>query len=116
MTQVILFFSVFILIFLFYFIFVICRKKSLNKWKKGRELTYLRLIYHIDYDRINIKSLAYLIGFSNAFIMALVVTIISFFKGFIIQMLIGLLILIPLIVGVYHIIGKYYQKKLRRVK
>ena len=31
-------------------------------------------------------------------------------------LLIGLLILIPLIVGVYHIIGKYYQKKLRRVK
>lgn len=116
MTQAILFISIFLGIYLLYFIFVISRKKTLNKWKNGKELTYLKYRYKLNYDRINIKSLANVIGISNAFIMALVVTIISLFKNFIIQMLIGILILFPLILIIYHGIGIYYQKQNNRRK
>lgn len=116
MTQLILFIVIFVLVYLFYLLFVIVRKKSLIKWKKGKEMMYLKYRYKLNIDKINIKKLANVIGLSNAFIIALVVTIISLFKGFIIQMLVGILLLIPSILIVYHIIGKYYQNKLRRRK
>lgn len=116
MTQLKLFIIVFIIVYLFYFLFVINRKKILNKWKNGKEMTYLKYRYKINIDKINIKSLANVIGLSNAFIMALVVAIISLFDGFIIQMLVCLVLLIPFILFIYHIIGKYYQIKLRRKK
>ena len=116
MKQFILFLSIFIIVYLFYLIFVICRRKSLNRWKNGKELTYLKIRYKLNLDKINIKSLAHIIGLSNAFIMGIVVTTISLFKNYIIQMLVGLLLLFPLIIVVYHIIGKFYQKKTRRNK
>ena len=111
MTQLILFVTIFIVVYLFYYIFVISRKKSLNKWKNGKEMLYLKYRYKINIDKINIKRLANIIGISNAFIIALVVTIISLFKSFLIQMLVGILLLIPSILIVYHIIGIYYQKR-----
>ena len=116
MTQFILFVTIFIVVYLFYLLFVISRKKSLNKWKNGKEMLYLKYRYKLNIDKLNIKVLANVIGLSNAFIMALVVAIISLFKSFLIQMLVGILLLIPSILIVYHIIGKYYQKKLRRKK
>ena len=116
MTQLKLFIIVFIIVYLVYFIFVINRKKSLNKWKNGKEMNYLKYRYKINIDKISIKSLANVIGLSNAFIMALVVAIISLIEGFLMQMLVCLVLLIPFILIVYHIIGKYYQMKLRRKK
>ena len=116
MKQVLLFLSIFIIVYLFYLVFVISRKKSLIKWKNGKEMTYLKYRYKLNLDKIDIKSLANVIGLCNALIMASVVTIISFVKGFILQMLLCLVLLIPLILVFYHIIGKYYQKKLRRNK
>lgn len=116
MTQAILFASIFIIVYLFYLLFVINRKKSLNKWKNGKEMIYLKYHYKLNLDKINIKQLAHVIGLSNALIMATVVTVISFIKGLILQMLLCLILLIPFILIVYHIIGKYYQKKLRRNK
>ena len=106
MTQAILFASIFIIVYLFYLLFVINRKKMI----------YLKYHYKLNLDKINIKQLAHVIGLSNALIMATVVTVISFIKGLILQMLLCLILLIPFILIVYHIIGKYYQKKLRRNK
>lgn len=114
MKQLILFISIFIIVYLFYLIFVISRKKSLNKWKNGKEMLYLKYRYKLNIDKINVKVLANVVGLSNAFIMALVVTIISLFKSFLIQMLVGIVLLIPSILIVYHIIGKYYQKRRKK--
>ena len=87
MKQIILFISAFIIVYLFYLLFVIIREKSLNKWKKGKEMTYLKYVYKLNYDKLNLKSLAHAVGFSNAFIIATVITIVSLFHNFIIQML-----------------------------
>ena len=48
--------------------------------------------------------------------MAAVVTLISLFKNFLIQMLVGFITLIPLILIVYHIIGRHYQKIMQQEK
>ena len=53
MKQIIIFVTIFIVVYLFYLIFVISRKKSLNKWKNGRELTLLKYRYKLNYDKIN---------------------------------------------------------------
>lgn len=116
MKQAILFFVSFIIVYFFYLIFVISRNKSLNKWKNGKEMTYLKYRYKLNIDKINIKVLANVIGISNAFIMALTIAIISLFKSFLIQMLVGIVLLLPSILIIYHIIGKYYQGKQRRKK
>ncbi len=116
MKQLIIFIILFVLVYLFYLIFVISRKKSLNKWKNGKELTFLRYRYKLNYDKINIKCLGHVIALSNAFIMASVVTFVSLFNNFLLQMLIGFLILIPIILIVYHIIGRHYQKKMQKGK
>lgn len=116
MKQLILFLVIFIIVYLFYLIFVISRKKSLNKWKNGKELTFLKYRYKLNYDKINMKKLGHIIGLSNALIMAAVVTLISLFKNFLIQMLVGFITLIPLILIVYHIIGRHYQKKIKQEK
>lgn len=116
MKQFIIFIIIFIIIYLFYLLFVITRKKSLNRWKNGKEMTYLKYRYKLNLDKINIKPLAHIIGLSNALIISSVVTLISLFDKFFIQMLVGFLTLIPLILIIYHIIGKHYQKKMRRNK
>lgn len=114
MKELILFLSAFIIVYLIYFIFVVSRKKSLQKFDKGRELTYLKYRYKLKYDKVNMKLLANVIALANAFIIAIVVTVISLFNSFLMQMLVGFITLIPLILITYHIIGKYYQSKQKR--
>lgn len=116
MKQILIFLITFLIIYLFYLIFVINRKKSLNKWKNGRELTFLKYRYKLDYNKINLKSLGNIIGLSNACIISTTITLISIFKNFFIQMLVGFITLIPLILIFYHLIGTHYSKKTRRVK
>ena len=116
MKYVILFLSIFLIVFIIYFLFVINRKKVLERFKNGKELSYLKYVYKLNYDKIDVKSLAYVIALSNAFILASTVTIVSLFNKFLMQMLIGLLTLFPLIIIIYHIIGKIYQNKMRRRK
>ena len=116
MRQIILFISIFSIVYLLYFLFVISRAKSLNKWKNGRELSFLKYRYKLNYEKINIKALGHVIALSNAFIISTVVTVISLFKNFLLQMLLGVIILVPFILIVYHIIGKIYQNKQRRMK
>ena len=116
MKDIILFVSVFVIVYLVYFIFVVNRKKSLNKLQDGKELIYLKKCYKLNYSKINIKSIANAIALGNAFVISFVVTIISFFKPFLLQMIIGLILLLPTILLVYHIIGKIYQNKQRRRK
>jgi len=111
MKNLIIFILLFIIVYLFYLFFLIKRKKELKKFEKGKEFTYLKIVYKLDYSKINIKSLANAIALANSFILASTAMIISFFDKFIISMLVGFLMLIPLILIVYHIVGLIYKKK-----
>ena len=111
MKNFIIFLVLFAIVYLFYFIFVISRKKVLKKFTKGKELTFLKYKNNLDYSKFNIKALAHLVALANAFILSITVTIISIFNNFLIQMLVGLLVLIPLILIIYGIIGKVLKKK-----
>ena len=109
MREIILFVITFLMIYLIYYIFVISKEKTLNKWKNGKEMTYLKKVYKIKVK--DLKKMANIIACTNALIVAITVSVISVINNFISQMLIGFVVLIILILLAYHIIGKYYQKK-----
>lgn len=111
MNYVMIFMSCFVIVYLVYFIFIIARKKSLEKLKTSRSMDYFKQLYKINPDKINIKQFANLLGAGNAFIIAVVITAIEIFDSFWIKLVVAMVIMIPVIYLTYHVIGKYYQKK-----
>ena len=99
----------FMLIYLFYLVTVITRKNKLDKLMKGMEITYLKKRYKISLKKVNKKKLGHLIAFTNSFIFALTVSIVSFIENHILMLLVGFIILIPLIIICYHILGLYLR-------
>ena len=111
MFSLILFFVTFVGVFLIYLLFVIRRKKYLDKFIKGKEINYLKKVYKIRIKESEYGGLAMLVAITNSFIMAISVTIVSLFKNIIIEILVGFGTVMALILICYHIIGKLYQKE-----
>lgn len=104
---------VFLIIYCFYYLFVIKRKRKLEQFKKNIYVLYLINTYGIDISKVSFKNLAKTIAASNAFIIALTLFAISAIPNFILKMISGFLLLIPFQFFIYHLIGKSYQKKLK---
>lgn len=111
MKQFILFLMIFIIVFLIYFLFVIRRKKYLDKFMGGKEISYLKKVYKIKIKDEKKKKLATLVALTNSFIISLCVSIVCFVNNILLQLLLGFILVVGLILGCYHIIGKLYQKK-----
>ena len=101
----------FVIVYLFYLFFIILRKKSLLRYKKSREYMYLKSRYKFDQDKVDIKYVATWCGIINAFIIGLTIFIIGYIDNFVLKILIGFLILFPLILTLYHVLGKNLEKK-----
>ena len=112
MQEGLIFLVTFISIYIIYKVFVLSKEKALLKWEKVKEISYLKRVYKI--KKYNLKEVANNIALANSFIIAITVSIVSIFNNFVTQMLIGFVILISLTILIYHIIGKYYQKKGKR--
>ncbi len=111
MDYVISFLLTFIVVYLVYFIFVVKRKKSKEKLKNSLEVRYLINRYHIDIEKINQKQLANRIAICNSLIISIVFLVILFIKNFMLQMLVGFVVLFPVILIIYHILAKSLLKK-----
>lgn len=101
---------IYTIIYLFYLFFVILRKKKIDKFLDNVYANYLIRTYKLDKNKINIKKLAHIVAVSNAIIIATTFIIISFVNNFILMMLLAFIVLIPLQLFVYHIIGKYLKR------
>ena len=107
-----------VVIYLFYELFVIRKDKALENMKRGTELTLLKRKYKLDLGRLSVKKLVRVIGITNAFIISTVVSIVCLLQDFIESTLlwmlavigVGIVLLIPLILICYSLIGKHYQK------
>lgn len=125
--KLILFLIVFTIIYLGYYIFVIRKyNKSLKtdikpkKKKKSEsydikervEILFLTRKYNINVNKLDINQLLWDIAFVNSFIMSITVVVIGldFIKGYIWKLLLGFVILIPLILLGYYILGKKYKR------
>ena len=111
MKELILYLITFLVAYLFYVIFVLCRKNVLKKFPDGKEARYLKYKYNVKINDKNVKKIANSIFLVNSFILATVVYIVQLFDNFILGLLVGMVIVFILIIVLYHILGTIYKNK-----
>ena len=102
---------VFCVIYLFYFIFVICRKKKLSKIKQSTEILFLKKKFKLNLNHISDKKLANIVAISNSFIISITFTVVELFDNIIIKLMVAFVMLIILILIIYGLLGKILKKK-----
>ena len=110
MKFILIWLIVFIVFYLLYLFFVILRKKKISKFSESTYIKYLTRVYKLDIKKLNIKKAAHLISLGNAFIVATTFLIIFSIKNYFLMLGLTVLVVIPLILIVYHIIGKCLKK------
>ncbi len=111
MNYIILFVVTFTIVYLLYLLTVIINKKKLEKFKKSNQALYFIKKYKIKVDDSNVKLLANLVALSNAFIMSTAITIVELVPNYILKILVAFLVIMPLILVMYHIVGKIMLKR-----
>ena len=111
MEYLITFIFCFIVVYLFYSLVLIFRKKGFEKFKTSKQLIYFKQAYKINPEKINLKSFAHSLALTNAFIIAITCTVIEIFDNLIFKLLVGFVMLVPLMLLMYKILGKVYKKK-----
>ena len=111
MKELIFYLIIFILVYLFYVVFVLSRKNVLKNFPNGKEMRYLKYKYGIKVNDKNIKKIANTVFLGNSFILSTTVFVVCLFNNLIIEIIVGLITLVILMLGIYHLIGTYYKKK-----
>ena len=111
MKELILYLITFIIAYLFYVVFVLCRRSVLVKFPEGKEIKYLKIKYGVKINENNLKKIANKVCLANSFILATTVYVVCLFDSLFIKVIVGLSTLVFLILILYHIIGTYYRKK-----
>ena len=117
--ELILWLVLIVVIYLFYEIFVIRKERALENMKHGKELSLLEKKYKLSYDKLDIKKVARIVSFTNAFIISTVVAIVCLLQRVISNTWlwmfsvigVGFILLIPMILLFYSLIGKHLRKK-----
>ena len=111
MEYVIWFIVDFIIVFLLYYFLVVSRLSFDKRKKKPSEVSVLINGFNLDINKFSYRKFLITISLVSAFDIAIVATIITIFNGFIWQLLFGFIIIVPIIVISFMLVGKYYQKK-----
>lgn len=101
----------FIIIYLFYVVFVINKKKKLEKLKNNVGVLYLINKYNLDLNKINLKVFAHSLALTNSFIISVTFFVISFFDNYYMKLLICIVVIVPVLYIMYMILGKMYGSK-----
>lgn len=106
------FLGIFLVIYIFYLIFGVLKRKKFNVDKIPVELRFLIKKYHLDMSKINYRSIMNMIGLASSFVISFTATFIfKYIKNELLMILIGGLMIIPLIFITFNFIGLYYRKK-----
>lgn len=111
MNHIVNFTVSFIIVYLFYLITVIIQKKRYGEFKKGSQVMYFVNKYKLNLDNINIKKLINILSLTNSFIIAITFTLVLLFDNYIIQLLVGFVIIIIITLICYSFIGLYLKKE-----
>ena len=104
-------------IFIIYYIFITRRYNKYNKNKLSADISYLTNKYKIDIKKFGYNKLLIIMSFINPFIMSIAVITMELLKTNIIwQLLLGFLLLFPLIISIYGILGNILEKKYKLVE
>ena len=102
----------YVLVFILYWLLFVRKKTKYNKNRVPVEFYYLVSLYGLDQKKINYKKFIYISALINTFIIVSTYIIISkLLNNWILQLLIGIVIIVLLIIICYGILGRIYQKK-----
>lgn len=102
----------YVLVFILYWLLFVRKKTKYNKNRVPVEFYYLVSLYGLDQKKINYKKFIYISALINSFIIVSTYMIISkLLKNWILQLLIGIVIIVLLIIICYGVLGRIYQKK-----
>ena len=101
----------FFLVYLFYLVTVVLQKKRMDKFKTSNQILYFVKRYKLDVNKIDMTRFTNTLGLANAFIVATAFITTFLVDNYLLMLLVGLIVLIPLILIIYHIIGKIYIRK-----
>ncbi len=106
------FVGVFILVYLFYLIFGVLRRKKINFDRIPIELILLIKKYRLDMSKIGYFGIMNFIALVSAFDIAFTTTFVChYIEKVYLAILIGACMLVPLILITFKFIGLYYVKK-----
>lgn len=111
MEEVFYAFMSFFLIYFLYLVLIVFRKKSLKRFEKSTEVSFLIRRYRLDLGKIKMRSFANVIAFTNSFVIASTVFIVSIVENLVLKIIVAMGVMIPLIFVSYYFIGTHYQKK-----
>ena len=111
MNYVYTFITCFVIIYIVYFLMVVNRKKGIEKFKEGTQAEFFKKVYKLDFRKTNAKKFANALALTNALIMATTITIIELFESMILKLIVGFIIIIPLMLISYKILGETFKKK-----
>ena len=112
MEFIILFFVSFLIVYLAYYLVIVRRDKGLEAFKKGKQVLFFKNVYKLDLKKLDYKKFANSLSLVNAFIIAVTVTVIEMIDvSLTFKLLISIVVLVPLILICYYILGKIYKKK-----
>ena len=105
------FLIVYIGVFILYWLIFVRKKTKYNPNKVPVEFYYLVSLYRLDQSKINYKKFIYATAFVNTFIIDTTYIIISkLWDKWMWQLIVGIFIIILLIIILYGLMGRYYQK------
>lgn len=111
MKFIFIFIGCFLVIYLAYYLVIVRREKGIEAFKNGKQLLFFKNAYNLDIKKLDCRKFANSLALANAFIIATTVTVIEFINSFMLKLLVAFVILVPLILVVYYILGKVYKKK-----
>lgn len=111
MEKIFIFIGTFIIVYLVYLITVVLQKRKMEKFKKTGQIMFFIKKYNLDFNVIPVNKFANILSLANSFIMATTLTIVDFVDSFLLKMLVAFIIMIPLMLFVYSLIGKYIKKE-----
>ena len=111
MERLIVTLVIFVLMYVLYLMTVIGNKKKMENFEKSGQAAFIIKRYCLDASKLDKKLFANLLAFTNSFILSITFFITDFLEDNILKWLTGFLILVPLIILGYHLIGIYFKKK-----
>lgn len=116
MENIIVFVLSYIFVLIIYEIFIVNKAKKYKDDESKKKPVEVRLLvkkYGIDINKINYNQFLQVIALVSSLDIAIIAAIMSMFDEFSIQLLVGLIIIIPVMIITYGFIGRKYRKKMK---
>ena len=111
MNKLLIFSITFLTVYLIYLLTVVSKVDKNDNFKNSKQVSFFKNVYKLNIDKINLNTFAHILSLANSLIIAITVTIIELFDKLMIKMMVGFVVLLPLILITYYIIGKIYKRK-----